>query len=131
MKVRTNEMNERERLVEILKDNQGDSTYYMTDEAVQSVSDVLLANGVIVLPCKVGDTVYEICERRRSGKWQKAIVERVVHGIEIGIDKILTARCGTTTYVYLSRLGETVFLTREEAEKALKGGEQGCHLQER
>ena len=124
-------MNERERLVELLKDNQGDSTYYMTDEAVQSVSDVLLANGVIVLPCKVGDTVYEICERRRSGKWQKAIVERVVHGIEIGIDKILTARCGTTTYVYLSRLGETVFLTREEAEKALKGGEQGCRLQER
>ena len=115
-------MTERERLVELLKDNQGDSTYYMADEAVQSVSDVLLANGVIVLPCKVGDTVYEICERRRSGKWQKAIVERVVHGIEIGIDKILTARCGTTTYVYLSRLGETVFLTREEAEKALKGG---------
>ena len=124
-------MTERERLVELLKDNQGDSTYYMTDEAVQSVSDVLLENGVVVLPCKVGDTVYEICERRRSGKWQKAIVERVVHGIEIGIDKILTARCGTTTYVYLSRLGETVFLTREEAEKALKGGEQGCHLQER
>ena len=117
-------MNERERLVELLKDNQGDSTYYMTDEAVQSVSDVLLENGVVVLPCKVGDTVYEICERRRSGKWQKAIVERVVHGIEIGIDKILTARCGTTAYVYLSRLGETVFLTREEAEKALKGGEE-------
>lgn len=38
-------MNERERLIEILKDNQGDSTYYMTDEAVQSVSDVLLDNG--------------------------------------------------------------------------------------
>ena len=96
-----------------------------------TIADYLLANGVIVPPCKVGDTMYEICERRRSGKWQKAIVERVVHGIEIGIDKILTARCGTTTYVYLSRLGETVFLTREEAEKALKGGEQGCHLQER
>ena len=27
-------MNERERLIEILKDNQGDSTYYMTDEAL-------------------------------------------------------------------------------------------------
>ena len=124
-------MNERERLIELLKNNQGDNTYYMTDEAIQKIADVLIVNGVIVLPCKVGDMVYEICERRRSGKWQKAIVERVVHGIEIGIDKILTARCGTTTYVYLSRLGETVFLTREEAEKALKGGEQGCHLQER
>ena len=117
-------MNERERLIEILKNNQGDNTYYMTYEAIQKIADVLLANGVIVPPCKVGDTVYEICERRRSGKWQKAIVERVVHGIEIGIDKILTARCGTTTYVYLSRLGETVFLTREEAEKALKAREK-------
>lgn len=115
-------MNERERLVELLlewgnKENDG--------VRAESIADYLLDNGVVVLPCKVGDTVYEICERRRSGKWQKAIVERVVHGIEIGIDKILTARCGTTTYVYLSRLGETVFLTREEAEKALKGGEQG------
>ena len=113
-------MTERERLVELLlewgnKENDG--------VRAESIADYLLANGVIVPPCKVGDTVYEICERRRSGKWQKAIVERVVHGIEIGIDKILTARCGTTTYVYLSRLGETVFLTREEAEKALKGGE--------
>ena len=112
-------MTERERLVELLlewgnKENDG--------VRAESIADYLLANGVIVPPCKVGDTVYEICERRRSGKWQKAIVERVVHGIEIGIDKILTARCGTTTYVYLSRLGETVFLTREEAEAALKGG---------
>lgn len=45
-------MNERERLIELLKDNQGDNTYYMTDEAVQSVSDVLLENGVVVLPYK-------------------------------------------------------------------------------
>ena len=115
-------MNERERLVELLlewgnKENDG--------VRAESIADYLVENGVVVLPCKVGDTVYEICERRRSGKWQKAIVERVVHGIEIGIDKILTARCGTTTYVYLSRLGETVFLTREEAEKVLKGDEQG------
>ena len=27
------------------------------------LADFLLANGVIVLPCKVGDTVYEISER--------------------------------------------------------------------
>lgn len=116
-------MTERERLIEVLSnidyacDNGSNS-----QDRIEFIADYLLANGVIVPPCKVGDTVYEICERRRSGKWQKAIVERVVHGIEIGIDKILTARCGTTAYVYLSRLGKTVFLTREEAETALKGG---------
>ena len=122
-------MTERERLIELLNKSCEERGWLMNGAG--TIADYLLANGVIVPPCKVGDTMYEICERRRSGKWQKAIVERVVHGIEIGIDKILTARCGTTTYVYLSRLGETVFLTREEAEKALKGGEQGCHLQER
>lgn len=121
-------MTERERLIELLKkkyDHFCDQCGVNKDSRyTENLADYLLENGVVVLPCKVGDTVYEICERRRSGKWQKAIVERVVHGIEIGIDKILTARCGTTTYVYLSRLGETVFLTREEAEKALKGGEE-------
>ena len=92
--------------------------YYKS--TITKIADYLLSNGVILPPCKVGDTVYEICERRRSGKWQKVIVDRVVHGIEIGIDKILLARCGTTTYVYLSRLGKTVFLTKEEAEEKLK-----------
>ena len=103
-------MTEREKLIELI-DGCG---------RLERLADYLLENGMIVPPCKVGDTVYEICERRRSGKWQKAIVERVVHGIEIGVDKILLARCGTTTYVYLSRLGKTVFLTKEEAEKALE-----------
>ena len=116
-------MTERERLIEVLSniDYACDNGSNLQDR-IEFIADYLLANGVIVPPCKVGDTVYEICERRRSGKWQKAIVERVVQGIEIGIDKILTARCGTTAYVYLSRLGKTVFLTREEAETALKGG---------
>ena len=116
-------MNERERLVELMTQAENENLSLLGFEK-KILADYLVENGVVVLPCKVGDTVYEICERRRSGKWQKAIVERVVHGIEIGIDKILTARCGTTTYLYLSRLGETVFLTREEAEKVLKGDEE-------
>ena len=126
-------MTERERLIELLNNKidygvkviesqMDDRNNFHDIKTNDLVADYLLANGVIIPPCKVGDTVYEICERRRSGKWQKVIVERVVHGIEIGIDNILTARCGTTTYVYLSRLGKTVFLTKEEAEKALKDG---------
>lgn len=112
-------MTERERLIELMTQAENEDLSLLEFEK-KILADYLLANGVIVPPCKVGDTMYEICERRRSGKWQKAIVERVVHGIEIGIDNILTARCGTTTYVYLSRLGKTVFLTKEEAKKALK-----------
>lgn len=76
------------------------------------------------LPCKVGDMVYEICERRNKSKWGRTVVRRVIHGIEIGVNGILSARCGTTITIFLSKLGKTVFLTHEEAEKALKEGKK-------
>lgn len=59
---------------------------------------------LIKLPCKVGDDVYlihNIC----NGKWTK--IEKVKFGISL--------------YNYF---GKTVFLTREEAEKALKESEE-------
>lgn len=123
-------MNERERLVELLKDNQGDSTYYMTDEAVQSVSDVLLANGVIVLPCKVGQKVYDTFE----GFIEPSTVEAIFLGDYKDIDgnrsymaELHFSRedCPyTTEEIYFTDIGKTVFFTKEEAEKALKGGEE-------
>lgn len=88
------------------------------------LADYLIEHGVIVLPCKVGDTLYEIHERLKGGKWIKTISERHVRGIEISIHNILIARCGTDISVFLSDFGKTVFLTREEAEKALKEREQ-------
>lgn len=77
-------------------------------------------NRFVELPCKAGDTIYEITERKRNGKWNKVVVERVVNGIEIGRGGFMTVRSGTTVIVFLSNLGKTVFLTKEEAEKALK-----------
>lgn len=74
----------------------------------------------VELPCKVGDTIYEIKERKRNGEWHKVIVERVVNGIEIGRGGFMTFRSGATVIMFLSDLGKTVFLTREESEKALK-----------
>ena len=77
-------------------------------------------NRFVELPCKVGDTIYEITERKRNGKWNKVVVERVVNGIEICRGGFMTVRSGTTVTVFLYDLGKTVFLTREEAERALK-----------
>lgn len=77
-------------------------------------------NRFVELPCKVGDIIYEICERKKGGEWKKAIVKRVVHGIEIGLGGCMVARSGTTVVVFLSDLGKTVFLTPEAAEKALE-----------
>lgn len=65
----------------------------------------------VVLPCKQGDTVWRIC----GPKGRKFVAERKVVSItmyEPGRFEIFT-NCDDW-------LGETVFLTREEAEKALK-----------
>lgn len=60
-------MNDRDRLIEIIEQHcllRTDTKMCMADKTVGSCSeclaDHLLANGVIVPPCKVGDTVYRV-----------------------------------------------------------------------
>lgn len=80
--------------------------------------NAIATDRVIVLPCKVGDTVYAIRHTPWAGKFVRELTALVVgacirdHQTEIVI---------TTTKddVY----GKTVFLTREEAEEALRRAE--------
>ena len=80
---------------------------------------------VTVLPCKVGDTVYEVTSRKTISEYRvKAIrVELFCTFIEWDIaagfvDKSLFG-------VPVDEIGKTVFLTREEAEKALEAMKDG------
>lgn len=76
---------------------------------------------VIELPCKVGDTVYEVQEDRTIQKW-------FVYGIikYDGQEWTLKAKNNKNKWKYIDKtfafriFGKTVFLTKEEAEKALK-----------
>lgn len=85
----------------------------------ENLADHLLDNGVIVPPCKVGDTVYQICFGKLTG--QKIIKKSKVTAIKI-TDKI------TITLNYLTNLcdkdiGYWLFVGEnaiEEAEQALK-----------
>ena len=126
-------MTERERLIELLKSDSCESPmlcdpnckYANLERCYEErTADYLIENGVIVPPVKAGDTIYEIHERRKGGEWVKIISERFVHGVEIYAGGCMIARCGSTISVFLSDIGKTVFLTREEAEKALKEREQ-------
>lgn len=77
-------------------------------------ADFLLANGVIVPPCKVGDKLYIVAGV--SGK----IVECTIIGVWIfGQSCAVITDFGT---IHNNSLGKSVFLTREEAEAKLKGG---------
>lgn len=78
------------------------------------IADYLIENGVVVLPCKVGDVVYRIYTRAWIGE---DVVREVVvseNGVFYIDDKGRMTSC--------NKFGKTVFLTREDAEKALKEG---------
>ena len=114
-------MNERDRLIEILS---APIFPRIGADPAEVVADYLLANGVIVPPCKVGQTVYEL--RKKSVSYRGRIHDysistmlslrnaAVDEGAEIYIKEKPFAKSDNV------RLGKTVFLTREEAEQALK-----------
>ena len=75
---------------------------------------------LVVLPCKVGDTLYEVTGRKTISEYRvKAIrVELFCVFIEWEIEKgfVWQSLAGITQ----NEIGKTVFLTREEAEAALE-----------
>lgn len=85
-------------------------------------ADHLLATGVIVPPCKVGDTVYMVTP---GGKLHEKKVFAVTTTVGLSLyDEIRTSAiilCEGALIFKDSDIGKNVFLTREEAEQALKG----------
>ena len=83
-----------------------------TDECL----DCLLENGVIVPPCKVGDTVYYIGGIHRSLIKSATVVEIIVNSTGVS-DLFVKGEDGVSFENSL----DTFFFTREEAELALNG----------
>lgn len=99
------------------------------DELAVKLCDIedKIENGTLTeMPCKVGDTVYRPII---TSKGKPAIWEIIVTSISIDIDKngvspssyvighLKRTRCGESADFH--EFGETVFLTREEAEAVL------------
>ena len=70
------------------------------------------------LPCKVGDTIY------RCGDPIKKIYEWQIAYVEAYEDETVFVDDSDNTFVEAD-IGKTVFLTREEAEKALEARKNG------
>lgn len=91
-------------------------------ECTEKLTDYLLENGVIVPPCKVGDTVYFLDFCVTAEDFGKKY-------IDFGkVSRLLINKYGKMCYLDTGRMfswdgfNKNVFLTKEEAEKALKGG---------
>ena len=78
---------------------------------------------VVVLPCKVGDTVFALLDNK-SKYVSECEVKRIGLGDNIGFATIVPVGHGQEYGVSLRGFGKTFFLTREEAEKALQGMEE-------
>lgn len=113
----------RDRLIELLGD------YLYSEQIV----DHLLKNGVIAPPCKVGDKVYKvICTNRGNccgvadftceecPYQNREVVEGDVIAIKFVKGVRLKVRFDNFTDYYCE---DEIYYAREEAEKALKGGE--------
>ena len=107
-------MTERERLVELLKEVvaiQG-SSFGPDDPSYETVAGYLLANGVIVPPCKIGDTMWAIRDFKGIKHPQEGIVSDMYFTKDMSLHIVVK-------YVARGEFGKTVFLTEEEAQAAL------------
>lgn len=100
-------------------------TYGININRLRKLAEADRDGRLVVLPCKVGDTVYEVTSRKTISEYRvKAIrVELFCTFIEWDIaagfvDKSIFG-------VPVDEIGKTVFLTCEEAEKALEARKDG------
>lgn len=109
---------DKEKLIELIlacnRKLRQESPYKTGLERVTAIADYLIANGVIVPPCKIGDTVYYL-----GGLYSRLIKSARVEEIivnSIGVSDLLVA---SENGVVFENSINYFYFTREEAEKAL------------
>ena len=114
----------RDRLIELLLDGVTFTDSYKQPARMQAeyVADHLLANGVIVPPVKVGLTVYFI-DHDFDVVFKGKLVSYSLDAAHLWFN--CHYESGLNMWHTIERFGKDVFLTREEAEKALKGESNG------
>lgn len=120
-------MTDRDRLIELLSIAVGDCN--LTTYEIKLVADYLIDNGVILPPCKVGDTIYKLILFKDG---HGGCVPQKVVGFHLGEFPHIRGQerkqyiivyhevVNTISHIDIKQIGKTVFLTREEAERKLK-----------
>ena len=90
-------------------------------DRLAELEDKIEQGTLIELPCKVGDTVYEVFKEHRPPFIKETTIEKIVITA-----KGLRLRLARNSFyeTAISSLGKTVFFTREEAEKKLKESQE-------
>lgn len=80
---------------------------------------------VVVLPCKVGDRLYEVTGRKTISVYKVRAIRVELFGLFIEWDIVEGFVWQSLSGINAGEIGKTVFLTREEAEKALEAMKNG------
>ena len=100
----------------VLLKNIVDDAFSDKPEFTEHIRELLRAEKdgrLVILPCKVGDTIY------RCGDPIKKIYEWQIAYVEVYEDETVFVDDSDNTFMEAD-IGKTVFLAREEAEKALE-----------
>ena len=128
-------MTDRERLIEILKLGSCPSPYLCDENCKyanlercyeERTADLLLEHGVVLLPCKAGDRLYEVTGRKTVSVYKVRAIRVELFGLFIEWDIVEGFVWQSLSGINADEIGKTVFLTREEAERALKECEKNA-----
>ena len=129
-------MTDRERLIRLMQEASQSKSDYAGNIGLGQIADYLLEHGVIVLPCKVGDKLFILYDDDYGEYECSELCIGVLQELRV------FAKCGISGYKNIQEcpeyycgqpfcstsftgkdFGKTVFLSREEAEKAIKDQE--------
>ena len=80
---------------------------------------------LVVLPCKVGDRLYEVTGRKTISVYKIKAIRVELFGLFIEWDIVEGFVWQSLSGINAEEIGKTVFLNREEAEKALEAMKDG------
>lgn len=117
-------MTDKQKITEILKAYTKKHNISASSVILEEYAEELLANGAIVQPVKVGQTVY-VVSRYYAGDWEvyKCEIDAItIYEKNTFISCVANdVRFGKINFgLNLSEIDKTVFLTKEEAEEKLR-----------
>ena len=106
-------MTELEHLTKLIE-----TAMYWGADTPEKTAERLIDEGVIITPCKVGDTVW-IVRNLQIERWKVVSIEKAASYMRLGIKFIARGVRSAPILINTRCIGEIIFLTREEAEAAL------------
>ena len=89
-------------------------------DRMKELAEADKAGRLVVLPCKVGDRLYEVTGRKTISVYKVRAIRVELFGLFIEWDIVEGFVWQSLSGINAGEIGKTVFLTREEAEKALE-----------